>query len=235
MKPGDVRDERLRDDPALSGELRRAFAGYRELVPGQDAQDAMFAGVERALRKAPAGQAAGGTLRRYLAGLTLLAAIGLGLWSVRNGESHRAPSGQTPAARTPVQRVENAVPVRPTDKVAPEAQLPATRSSHPPSRAKRVAKPAAKAGASDPARELALLTRAKRLLASDPAHALALAEQHAQLYPRGAFAEEREVIAIEALMRAEAREAARARAQAFRASYPRSTHLDRVRVVLLEP
>lgn len=74
------------------------------------------------------------------------------------------------------------------------------------------------------AAELALLVRARRVVLSTPLRTLELTEQHARLYPRGAFAEEREVLAIEALVRADQKAEAAARTRRFRRSFPRSTH-----------
>jgi hypothetical protein len=88
---------------------------------------------------------------------------------------------------------------------------------------------------SDPTEELALLMHAKRVLPSDPRAALDLTRQHAARFPRGVFREEREVIAIDALSRSGARERALLRATAFRQAFPRSTHLDRLAVILRVP
>ena len=73
-----------------------------------------------------------------------------------------------------------------------------------------------------------LLFRAQQLLASDPAGALTLAERHGRLFPAGVLAQEREVIAIEALRALQRKDEAEARARRFRARYPKSAHLPRV-------
>jgi hypothetical protein len=70
--------------------------------------------------------------------------------------------------------------------------------------------------------ELQLLTSAQSALRSNPALALELADEHAREYPGGRFAQEREAIAIEALFELGREHAARTRADAFIARYPRS-------------
>jgi len=79
--------------------------------------------------------------------------------------------------------------------------------------------------------ELELVARADQALTSDPARALQLTTEHARLYPGGARAEEREVIAIEALARLGQRSAARSRAEQFRVTYPQSAQWSRVQQV----
>src|SRR5262249_31604551 len=86
----------------------------------------------------------------------------------------------------------------------------------------------------DVASELALLQRSRAALRRDPAAALALAEQHARAYPHGMFAQEREVLAIEALLRTHARPGALQRAQTFVIGPPDSPYAVRIRALLDE-
>jgi hypothetical protein len=76
--------------------------------------------------------------------------------------------------------------------------------------------------------ETALLGRAQRALASDPALALSLCQKHATEYPQSGLSQEREVIAIGALVSLGRRSEALSRAAAFRAKYPGSAHLRRL-------
>ncbi len=90
---------------------------------------------------------------------------------------------------------------------------------------------AAAAGASPetPAEsESALLQRAQRALGSSPSAALTLAGEHAARYPAGMLAQEREVIAISALVGMGRTGEARSRAAAFLAAHPRSAHRPRI-------
>ncbi len=73
--------------------------------------------------------------------------------------------------------------------------------------------------------EIALLKRAREALARNPGTALALAEQHRELYPKGRLGQEREVIAVTALMRMGLPTSAKDRAEQFKRSYPRSAYI----------
>jgi outer membrane protein assembly factor BamD (BamD/ComL family) len=68
-------------------------------------------------------------------------------------------------------------------------------------------------------------------MGSDPSGALRLAEQHRSRFPRGTLAQEREVIAIDALVRQGRTTEAQGRAERFRMLYPRSSHLDRLPIL----
>lgn len=72
--------------------------------------------------------------------------------------------------------------------------------------------------------EASFLRRAKVALATDPAHALRITDEHPVRYPRGVLLQEREIIAIEALIRLGRAHDARARAASFRSRYPTSAH-----------
>lgn len=112
------------------------------------------------------------------------------------------PSTTPPAATIPKQAASPATPAR---------RLPATPSP------------------SDPVAELHLLELAQQALRSDPARALAIAEQHKQRFARGQFAQEREMLAIQALVALGQNDRAAARARAFARRYPDSSHLPHLR------
>jgi hypothetical protein len=76
--------------------------------------------------------------------------------------------------------------------------------------------------------EAELLQRAQAALRADPAAALALARRHQRRFARGALAQEREVIAIEALKRLGRHDAASSRAAAFERRYRDSLHRSRL-------
>jgi hypothetical protein len=180
----------------------------------------------------------------YAAGLGVLALVALGLWTMygnapeRSGASVRATSTSTGKGtgtgtgtemKTGVATMPSAVPA------APEVVKPAgsKAAAHGALRS-RIETPAARStGAqSDPVAELALLERAQHVLRSDPSAALALAEQHRAQFARGTLAQEREVLAVEALLRLGRRAAAEKRARAFAQRYPESSHLVRVHDLL---
>ena len=86
------------------------------------------------------------------------------------------------------------------------------------------------------AAERALLDVSRAALAGGaPAEALAAAERHARSYPNGALAEEREVMAIRALVALGRRSEARVRATEFEQQHPRALGLSTVRSLVQEP
>jgi hypothetical protein len=104
------------------------------------------------------------------------------------------------------------------------AARPARAASLPASTPRAAEDTSAMSTRSDPVAELALLNQARRALLSQPAHALEFTETHARDYPRGFFGEEREVLAIESLMRLGLTDEAKRRALAFEQRYPSSAH-----------
>jgi hypothetical protein len=80
--------------------------------------------------------------------------------------------------------------------------------------------------------ELSVLRRAQESLAANPAQALALSGRHEREFTDGALAQEREVIAIDALLRLGRDAEAAARARRFEAAHPGSAHARRVQQLL---
>lgn len=72
--------------------------------------------------------------------------------------------------------------------------------------------------------EIELLDAAHGALVASPARALGYLERHASLYPNGLFEEEREALAIEALVRLDRSARAEARADRFFAAHPSTAH-----------
>jgi hypothetical protein len=203
------------DDPAaLPDELRASMEAYTQLGPSAHQLARVRAGVQpRALApvalKVLAAVALAGGLTAWLGWPPAQPARSLPT-SAPVSAPRAAPPPEQPAA----------VPVAP----APEATAPKKPRAKP----KALPPPTQLA---DPAGELKLLQRARRAVVVAPEAALALAEEHARTYPQGDFAEERELLAIEALSHTD-REAAHARARAFAASYPHSVHAARIQVLL---
>lgn len=119
-----------------------------------------------------------------------------------------------------------------TPSVVPVAPAPVQRTSPAPASARqaRRAMPASKAVA--PEQELSLLRRSHAALADNAGLALAFAQEHERQYSRGIFAQERELLAIEALVRLGYTALAIERAKRFLDRYPESPHAVRVRAVL---
>jgi hypothetical protein len=141
------------------------------------------------------------------------------------------------AQPVPVERTATPIePARPRISAArsePEAvnESPA-REPEVSSPRKPPARQAAAPAAPDPVAELALLRRARRVLAANPGRTLALTKEHLRAYPGGTFAEERELLTIEALVALGRRAEAERRARAFRAQFGQSIHLQRVESLL---
>lgn len=233
-------------DSALPDELIRGLKGYAEQGPSRGQRARM---VERLALDIAAGaqpRVVGLTraVVRWGMGALLLAGLGgLGalMWSTDSStlehEAHEAPitleaksvqpalPPPTPVASAPVQPAKEAA-------VAGEAPSGARRG-----RTGR-AKPANADDvppAFDPGAELRLLAPARQLVAAQPARALELAKEHARAFPRGVFAEERQVLVVEALARTGERAQAQGEAREFTKRYPHSTYLDRVAQALNEP
>ena len=80
--------------------------------------------------------------------------------------------------------------------------------------------------------ELELLRSARLALNTSPAAALRLTEQHQASYPTGKLSQERELIAISALVAQGRRTAALARGAAFERSFPTSPYRRQINELL---
>ena len=89
--------------------------------------------------------------------------------------------------------------------------------------------PEASAGDAPQAEEIDLLRRARAALAARPREAFRLTEQHRSEYPSGVFTQERDALAVEALLRSGELKLARELAEAFVRRYPSSPHAHRFR------
>lgn len=78
---------------------------------------------------------------------------------------------------------------------------------------------------------VSLLRDARAALDTRPAHTLSLVDRHAAAFP-GMLDQERELIAIEALLRLGRTDEGRARAERFAAEHPRSTYLPRLEALV---
>jgi hypothetical protein len=163
-----------------------------------------------------------------------------GTAGARPSESEGPPATTTGVAADvpgePTQPLASAIPApdattTPDTQVAPPARAPALpRPTPKPS----VASTAAAAPKLPPAigiSETQILRDARLVLDRDPRSALALSEQHRRDYPNGSFTQERELIAITALVKLGRQSEASDRAARFRSAYPSSPYrarLDRI-------
>jgi hypothetical protein len=83
-----------------------------------------------------------------------------------------------------------------------------------------------------PLDETKLVGRAQSDLLTNPARALSECNDVAKQLPHGELAQEREVIAIDALVRLGRRDEANARASRFEAAYPQSAYRRRIDAIL---
>ena len=117
----------------------------------------------------------------------------------------------------------------PTPVVPAAPPVPVAPALSPPRPATPELAPAPASAASSPRSpaaetEVALLRRARRALtAGDAAQALSLLERHRHRWPAGELLQEREVLAIQALVAKGAVDEARRRADAFLTRFPTST------------
>ncbi|WP_437940599.1 hypothetical protein [Sorangium sp. So ce341] len=194
---------------------------------------------------------AGATVPMWIKGIFLavgLGAGGAGLYAALDDGRSAAPVA--PLADLPLEQLFSsargglpaaAPPPAPEPAPAPApapaaepAPAPVARREAP--RNARPATPAPDAIAAvdndDLVRESNLVDQSRAALAQDPAAALAALARHEADFPRGRLAEEREFIAIRALMRLGRADEARARAAAFVARYPSSSFAEPVRRIV---
>ena len=221
-------------DEARAGELGesiRAARGAHGSAREVEQLAARMAGVAGAASRTAAKASGASPLVKALLGGAFVAAVGLGFW-LAPGESGEAP----PSAR-PVAPAKVGAPPPSASAAAPAATPQAAASSVEPAapgptRRRSLPRVASVPAAPSPEQELALLERSRAALDRDPALALGAAQAHARAYPNGILAQEREVLAIEALLKLRRRAAAIARAEQFVRHYPESSHMRRVRALL---
>ena len=223
-------------EPFELGSVIRALRGQTAAVA--DAEVEALGRRLSAQLAAPTAVGAGGIAfglgAKWMASLLLVCAVGLYAMVQLNSKASvpvrrdAVVPAAPPVAPQPVVHV--AAPAVAEGQAAPKVAAQVIK----PSRRERThadVRVAPAVGVS-PDAELTLLEQAQATLDRDPTTALALAEQHAKLYPRGLFAQEREILAIEALLKLRQRSAALSRAKDFAQRYPDSPHTRRVRSLL---
>ncbi len=155
-----------------------------------------------------------------------------------------ADAAPAPAAAEPVagaaRLAVSAPPERPSAAVEAAPRSPAQERAKPSSERPASALPpqAPLASESGPEgegalpSEIELLRDARLSLRQSPAAALAFTEQHARLYPQGKLTQERELIAISALVATGRRTAALSRGARFEQSFPTSPYRKQVSELL---
>lgn len=135
-----------------------------------------------------------------------------------------APDATPPPTTTSI-RAAAAAPPAPAATAQPQAAPPTTPHAGLPAvtGGSEPAFEAPSAPASQPS-EIELLREARLSLRSSPARALELSEQHARSYPAGKLVQERELLAITALVSLGRRTAALSRAARFEQNFPTSPY-----------
>jgi hypothetical protein len=219
------------------GFMRDAASLYGQEGPSELELERMLAHVERTAAVASSGTVTHAAVRVKLGGKLVLAAIVLGLCGM---VALRAPNARPSAAVGPLAGPFTPGPIdappAPVRTAAVESNERAT-TREADERPAQLAAPKPAVRRPDQARvepldELTLLVRARRLLGRDPERAYALTEQHRQGHRRGTLSEERELLAIEALLALGRRTAAEARARQFARRYPSSVHARKLALIL---
>ncbi len=231
-------------DPADEAFVEDALRAGRGELPDDARMRAMEGRLGNALEKEMASS--GWWSRSWLYPVVGLAVVAL---SVRAGmSSPSAPSAPVPPVATAALATTEPAPSMPStafdsvestpkaasvsveslpvaEPVVPEAAK-ATRAPEAKTRPRPLATTSV---ANEPNDELALLEAASRALDASPDKALALTNEHMKRFRAPKFAQERERLAVVALVRLGRRDDAKRRADAFEAAFPESAHLTRVR------
>ncbi len=139
--------------------------------------------------------------------------------------SSATPSSVMPSSATP----SSASGPELTQERTPEVVVPKLPPVHP-SSASAIAEPVREAGSLHS--EARLLAQARAQLTSDPRATLRACEQHQREFSRGVLSQEREVLAVEALVRLGRSAEAQARVARFRAKFSGSPHLPRLEALV---
>jgi len=243
--------QRLFDDTETSGELRELLSTLREGGRDERSRAHVAAGLGALLdappappapHAPPAGAAAsgasfivpaigGGLVVAVVAVVAILTAI----WSADDGAppAVAAPTTHAPALSAPSE--ERVAPPLSPARVEAEPLTPTPRVATPTPTQVRAVAGARRESASPPpdsVTEGEILREARALAGTRPDRALALCAEHERGYPDGVLAEEREVIAIEALVTLERAADARQRAQSFFRAHGSSAHRARIEALL---
>ncbi len=210
------------NDGPSPAEIARLTASLGAALPtGALAPRSLATGAKTFGAKAVAAMVGAGIAAGVVAGVVGSRLVGTGDPEIQSGETTAA----APSASASALSSSSSAPLAP---LAPSASAPLPDPSRPLPVATVTGTAPLPANPPVPS-ETALLDRGHQALRSqNAAAALAAAEEHARAYPRGTFAQEREVIAIEALVALGRRPEAAKRAARFRAAFPGSAHQARI-------
>jgi len=146
------------------------------------------------------------------------------LWIATSHAPPPAAQPRPPIATPTRAAVEAPSPPAPASEIAPASSIESQGPSN--------ASGSAHRRSLDSLSEPDLLGQAQAALATDPGRSLSLAAQHSRRFPHGVLAQEREVIAIEALSRLGRRTEAAARAERFLQAFPASAHRSKIESII---
>jgi hypothetical protein len=219
--------ERLSVSADASDPLVRALRASAGEGPGSERLASIGRGLEQAMLQGAgassvAAPRASGGAAKVLAPLLVLGGVA---WLLSS-----APAAVPVAAPVPRAAVPAVVALPPSVSAAPAspgvAPLPAVAPRPAPwERATAVSRPTVPV---EPPDELTLLRAAQAQLASGPALALETLAEHQHHFPRGALAQEREVLVVDALLSLGRLAEARVRADALQLAFPETPHRRRV-------
>jgi len=217
---------------ALDAERARPMPSPEHVARLASRLEATF-GAATAATAATATTAAAGGSSVAAAGLTagkvLLFAAGVAVGGVGGAALHAQLAA--PKVIEVPKIVEVKVPVPAPAPATPEAAPPPAPA---PARRPHATEPAAPRSSLDTER-LLVEQAASALARGQAAQALEACERHAALFPNGKLVEERESVAIRALVAAGRRDEAKQRALAFRARFPESMLQGVIDAALAEP
>jgi hypothetical protein len=207
-----------------SGAQARVLAALELELGGPSGGDGGLAGGGGSAAPVTAGWIAKvvGATAGLTAGGLLVMRLGVGVMRALAGEEEPAQEQAKVEAEPAEQQVALADP-----PALVEAESAVAIHEHVAAPSKRPAKPSEAASADTLAAEAALIGAAKR--ASAPEATLELLEQHAEKFPDGKMASEREVLAVKALCQLDRTDEARTRARSLIAQRPGLPLLDRMR------
>ena len=160
-------------------------------------------------------------------------ALGGGGFAVFRAAGKHAQGRVTPSGALRERAAPNGIsaeaPALPAVLESPTQTLPTERAKG----ARKLARPSIGLSSSGAVEdEVPLLERANRALASAPTQALALTNDHARRFPDSAMDQERELIAITALVRLNRQDQAQARAERFTRQHPGSVYRRQIEAVI---
>ena len=234
-------EQRLLEQPADPNDpLARAMRAALADDPGPELLARLAVQVDaavvdgRAPRLADAPSGAGSTAA-WLAALGIAAAVAvLVALTFVDGKPQPASRAVPSPISSPPPTATPATSPAPQPQARAESEVIAEPAVARPRPRQQKASPIEPPGAVRSADELELLRRAQHALAGDAQGALRFVQEHERAYPDGVLEQERELLAIAALLSLHEQASALHRAQEFRRTFPHSIHLRRLERMLAQ-